>query len=242
MSSASENLRHSVREHLAKVQRGVLGLPDSPAIKLDAIKQARGLDKTVQVVSEPEEGYSRVRILKVIETLRKHGAAVTSIAVAAELGVPAQMLYQDRDLLDAIYSAAQSSNDYHDLALLQGADALIAKLLKDNKSLKRKNTKLSEDLEQASAEIKKTFADAFAQGAAMRYGEASVVDHQLHLEKWARGVLFLEQNESLDTDKIKKAYRRLLTIVHPDQSLRDTGSLMNSLQSAYRFLLERYQA
>ena len=107
MSSASENLRHSVREHLAKVQRGVLGLPDSPVIKLDAIKQARGLDKPVQIVTELEEGFSRNRILKVIETLRKHGAAVTSIAVAAELGLPAAMLYQDRDLLDAINAIAR---------------------------------------------------------------------------------------------------------------------------------------
>ncbi len=241
MSSASENLRHSVREHLAKVQRNVLGLPDSPAIKLDAIKQARSLDKPVREEPSIDEAYSKTRILRIIDTLKSHGAAVSTVAVAAELGLPAVMLYQDTELLDAIYSAAASSDDYHDLAILQGADALIAKLIRDNKSLKRKNTKLSSELNEAATEIKKTFADAFAQGAAMRYGEASVVDHQLHLEKWARGVLFLDQSEQLDLDKIKKSYRQLLTLVHPDQSSRDTGALMNSLQAAYRFLLERYQ-
>jgi|GEM_PF-2630215 len=242
MSSASDNLRHSVREHLAKVQRGVLGLPDSPAIKLDAIKQARSLDRIVKQEQSIDEGYSKTRILRVIDTLKSHGATVTAIAVAAELGVPALMLYQDTELLDAIYSAAASSDDYHDLAILQGADALLARLIRENKTLKRKNSKLSQELDEAAAEIKKTYSSAFAQGAAMRYGEASSADPQIYLDKWARGVLFLDQSETLDIDKIKKSYRRLLTLLHPDQSSRDTGPLMNSLQLAYRFLLERYAA
>ncbi len=241
MSSASENLRHSVREHLAKIQRGVLGVPDSPAIKLDAIKQARGLDKEVTVLADNSDGFSRARIKAVIETLRRHGAEVTAVAIGAELGLPRHMLYQDTDLLERIYEVAAASDDYHDLALLQGHDALLHKLLKENKSQKRKIIKLNTELETAVVEIKKTYADAFAKGAAMRYGEAVQVDTEAHLEKWARGVLFLNESEALNVEKIKKAYRLLLTIVHPDQSARDTGALMNSLQSAYRFLLERYE-
>ncbi len=241
MSSASENLRHSVREHLAKVQRGVLGVPDSPAIKLDAIKQARALDKEVAVVANDSDGFSKARIKAAIEVLRRHGAEITALSVGAELGLPKHMLYQDPDLLERIYEVAANSDDYHDLALLQAHDALLFKLLKENKSQKRKIVKLNTELETATCEIKKTYADAFAKGAAMRYGEAVQVDTEAHLEKWARGVLFLSEAETLSVDKIKKAYRLLLTIVHPDQSARDTGALMNSLQSAYRFLLERYE-
>ncbi len=261
MSSASENLRESVREHLTKVQREILGLPDSPAIKLDAIKQARGLDKKVRIVNAANdfqfqavtasklqeaprpvsENSLQANIKAALGTLKTHGAQITAVAVAAELGVASQALYEDRDLLQAIYQAALTSEDYHDLAVVSGADALVHKLLKELKSQKQKITRLQSELNQTQAEIKKTYADAFAKGAAIHYGEASS-GTELHLEKWARGILFLDQSEALDTEKIKKAYRRLLTIVHPDQSARDTGSLMTSLQSAYRYLLERYEA
>ncbi len=184
------------------------------------------------------ESLSRETVIAAIRTLRKHSVELSVVAVAAEMGIPSQLLYQDREVLELIYQAALSSDDYHDASLVQGADALIADLLRENKSLKRKSQKLQSELDKSPEQIHKTYAEAFAKGAAMRYGEAS--DSQSYLDKWARGVLFLDARESLSSDKIKKSYRLLLSILHPDQSSRDTASLMNTLQLAYKFLLERY--
>ena len=56
-------------------------------------------------------------------------------------------------------------------------------------------------------------------------------------EIWARGILGLELEGRIEEAELRKAYRLLVSVLHPDQSSKDTGSLMQNLKEAYNYLL-----
>lgn len=182
-----------------------------------------------------EELVDKAQVIRAIETLKARSEAVSPINVAFELGVPRNFIYNSVELLEIIFS---SSGD------LLGSDKVIDELLKDNKSLKRKIKKLERQIEEQKKLSLTSFNEGFAKGASMNFSEVKLVKEKSLVDEfilkqeelWARGVLMIDTKATLDLDTIKKAYRTLAAIVHPDSSSRDTNVQITNVNRAYEFL------
>lgn len=213
MNFASKSIKKNVKHQLNEVTK--------PLIKDSALDA---------------EIFSKAKVIRAIESLSQRESEISPLNVAMELGIPRTLLYQDQDILQKIYEATAEKDQ-----ALQGADALIQKLIKDLEKQERKIKRLKKDLEVAKKEQEQIYNDAFVKGASMSYSTSSGAEINSYMEKWARGVLFIDQDAELDEQQIKKSYRKLITVVHPDQSAQDTGPLVSSLNKAYKFLLELHK-
>ncbi len=182
-----------------------------------------------------EDLIDKAQVIRAIETLKARHETVSPINVAFELGVPRNFIYNNIELLEIIFL---SSGD------LLGPDQVIEQLLKENKSLKRKVKKLDKQIDEEKKLALTSFNEGFAKGASMNFSEVKLVKEKFLVDEfilkqeelWARGVLMIDTKETLDLDKIKKAYRTLAAIVHPDSSSRDTNVQITNVNRAYEFL------
>jgi hypothetical protein len=183
-----------------------------------------------------ELAIDRAEVLRAISALKADFKEVSPQAVALELGIPRSFIYQDLEILDLIFRNAKD---------LSGSDKLISELISKYKSLSRKHKSQSKELEKIKSEFLGAFNDGFAKGAAMNFSsvKSEIFANQGfdHLEQWARGVLHLELAESLNEAKIKKNYRFLLGILHPDRSGVNTTDGLANLKKAYDYLLDKYE-
>jgi hypothetical protein len=177
-------------------------------------------------------GVDRARILRSIESLKANNFEVNPSNIALDLGIPRAFIYADLDILETIYRNSDSA---------LGHDKVIQTLIAEIKSLKRKNAKLIKEHDLIKKETEKSFNDGFAKGAAMSFSKTSTtVSDSLKLDEkelWARGVLGLSLSKEITETDIRKAYRLLISVLHPDQSGKDTGSLLQNIKDAYDYLL-----
>ncbi len=175
----------------------------------------------------------KAKVLRAIEYLKAKGEEISPFAVAQYIGVPMYHIYTDLNVLDQIYKYGKKP---------AGADQAIEKLIMDLKLHQKKIKKLSKELELSKLQIEKSFAEGFSKGAAVNYSnkkpESSLKQTKKSLtETWARGVLFLDHEEKLSVEKIKKSYRSLVACLHPDQSGKDTDCFVRKLREANDILL-----
>lgn len=178
---------------------------------------------------------NKAEVIRAIETLKARAEEVTPVNLAFELGLPRAMVYSKLDILEVILSSAEN---------LQGADKVIEELLKENKSLKRKNKKLNKEIGEIQKNIETSYNDGFLKGASIKYDEAKEIKKTKSQESvtttdtelWARGVLMIEPDEKIDLERIKKAYRLLASIIHPDSSAKNTQEQITTLKRAYDLL------
>lgn len=141
------------------------------------------------------------------------------------LNVSRSEIYDDLDLLDLIY---------RNLDELSGHDKLITNLFEQLKRSKKEIFDLNKKLENIDTDLSKIYSDGFAKGASLKFRSAN---NAINIKEiWARGVLQLDMHEDLDEAKIKKAYRQLASILHPDSSGKDSAELMNRLTEALQIL------
>jgi len=189
-------------------------------------------DEIASPQSLEDLGVDRARILRSIESLKANSFEVNPSNIALDLGIPRSFIYADLDVLETIYRNSETA---------LGHDKVIQTLIKEIKSLKRKKTKLTKEHDSTKQELEKSFNDGFAKGAAMSFSKTpshSERESSSNKEIWARGILGLNLDGELDEAEIKKAYRLLISVLHPDQSGKDTGSLMQKLKEAYNYLLD----
>lgn len=189
-------------------------------------------DELASPQSLVELGVDRARILRSIESLKANNFEVNPSNIALDLGIPRAFIYADLDILETIYRNSDSA---------LGHDKVIQTLIAEIKSLKRKNTKLIKEHELTKKELEKSFNDGFAKGAAMSFSKTSQTPNDTikldEKELWARGVLGLSLSKEITEADIRKAYRLLISVLHPDQSGKDTGSLVQNIKEAYDYLL-----
>jgi len=189
-------------------------------------------DEIASPQSLVEMGVDRARILRSIESLKANNFEVNPSNIALDLGIPRAFIYADLDILETIYRNSDSA---------LGHDKVIQTLIAEIKSLKRKNAKLIKEHDLIKKETEKSFNDGFAKGAAMSFSKTSTtVSDSLKLDEkelWARGVLGLSLSKEITEPDIRKAYRLLISVLHPDQSGKDTGSLLQNIKDAYDYLL-----
>jgi hypothetical protein len=195
----------------------------------DAVKQNPSIEKL---------GVNKVSVVRAIEALKARGMEVNPLTVAEYLAIPKSFLYADLEILENIYKY------YSDPV---GPDAMIQNLITENKSYKRKNAKLSKLLEETKIDLEKSYSQGFAKGASINYNpseanlqnkESKILTQKKSRELWARGVLCLPLSEDLTQEQIKKAFRRLVSLVHPDKSGQDTEEIFHRLNEAVNILLE----
>lgn len=168
------------------------------------------------------------KVIRALESMNVAGITVNPQNLAFELGVPKALLYQDLEMLQYIYK-------YQDT--LVGVDKMISDLIDKLKFKNRHITRLKNQLTNLEKESENLFNDGFVQGAAINYQKSSPVSVN---ESWARGVLYIEADEPLSTMRIKSAYRALVTMLHPDQSARDSAAYLDTLKKAYDLLISIY--
>jgi len=174
-------------------------------------------------------GVDRARILRSIESLKANSFEVNPSNIALDLGIPRSFIYADLDVLETIYRNSENA---------LGHDKVIQTLIKEIKSLKRKNSKISKENDSTKLELEQSFNDGFAKGAAMSFSKTPTVSaKQDTKEIWARGILGLSLEAELDEQELRKAYRLLVSVLHPDQSGKDTGDLVRNLKEAYNYLV-----
>jgi hypothetical protein len=190
-------------------------------------------DEIASPQSLVELGIDRARILRSIESLKANSFEVNPSNIALDLGIPRAFIYADLDILEMIYRNSDSA---------LGHDKVIQTLIAEIKALKRKNEKLLKRQDQIKKDAEKSFNDGFAKGAAMSFSkaspgisEASKIDEK---ELWARGVLGLSLTKEITESDLRKSYRLLISVLHPDQSGKDTGSLLQNIKEAYDYFLE----
>lgn len=177
----------------------------------------------------------KAQIIRAIESLKAKAEVVDPINVAFELGLPKSFIYSNIDFLEIIYSSSEA---------FIGPDQVIDSLLKEKKSLKRKVKKLEENLQEFKKLAETSFNDGFAKGASMNFSASKESQEKIlseafilrQEELWARGVLMIESGTELDLDKLRKSYRLLASIVHPDSSAKDTNAQITNVNRAYDFL------
>ncbi len=174
-------------------------------------------------------GIDKSKLIRTIESLRVDRREITPSNVALNLGLPRSFIYSDPEALETIYKNTD---------LLSGHDKLISILIKDIKSRKKKIVKLKKELEQNTLDQEKVFNDGFAKGASMNFSRMDQEPVSKQKEAWARGVLYLDASQDLTEETIKKAYRRMMSLIHPDSSGKETENLVHSLSKAYEYLLK----
>lgn len=191
---------------------------------------------TIKMPSFEELGIDKAKVLRVIESLKVNGNEVHPGSIALELGIPRTFIYENWELLDLVYSNMDRSF---------GHDKLIMQLVKEKSKLEKKISKYEKQIEVKDLEAQKNYNLGFSQGASINYEknpEASFSDRDLSIEKeiWARSVLYIELDRELDLSAIKKAYRKMVSLIHPDVTHEDTSAMMNLLKNAYNHLLSKY--
>lgn len=190
-----------------------------------------------------EIGITKAQVMRTIEHLKAAGEELSPGTIAAQLGIPRAFLYSDMDLLEDIYRYCPRPI---------GPDKVIQDIMSALKSKERKIKKLEKlnrDLEEAA---EKNFTDGFAKGAAMNFRSSdsqtvsvSTKDPQKDFmsflkqerktrEAWAKGVLGLDISKDYDKDEVKKAYRKLVQLMHPDKS--GDNELFHFIGKAYEIL------
>ena len=175
---------------------------------------------------------SKALVMRAIERLKANDQAVTPESVGEILNVPKSFFYHKLELLDSIYRYGSQA---------AGPDAIIQELVSKLKSQQRKSERLQKKIVEAEIHVKKSYSDGFSEGAALSYKSgriSEVSDFEITEELWARGALFLDPEEILSEERVKSAYRKLIRIVHPDQS--GSADLVHVLNKAYELLLEKY--
>ena len=174
-----------------------------------------------------ELGVDKAKVIRAIESLKVHAIEINPVNIAMELGVPRSFIYADLELLQYIYRNAIN---------LVGQDKLLSDLITELKSHKRKIIRLSTQLEQLEKAKDSSFNDGFSKGASMNF--TKLTPSLTSQELWARGVLYIDSELKLNEQIIKKAYRNMVTLLHPDQTGKDTSALMNTLKEAYEYLMD----
>lgn len=191
-----------------------------------------------------DSGITKAELFRAIESLKAFGKSINPESVAEKLGVPRALIYSDFEVLQTIL---------HSDPDLYGQDALMKKLIE---KITEKNAQIDE-LRQMYTEAKsgkdKIFSDGFAQGAAVNFKHSieNIVPNskpidavtklkmeKLALEAWARGILHINSDEALSLDLIKKAYRKLAAVLHPDHNERDTKYLFLDINKAAKVLYQ----
>lgn len=185
-------------------------------------------DESIKFDELSDLGVDKSKLIRTIEQLRVDKREVNPSNVALTLGLPRSFIYADPDALETIY---RNSDD------LIGHDKLISILIKDIKLRKRKIEKLKKELDQSASEQERVFNDGFSKGASMSFSTKDTSPAAKQLEAWARGVLYLDASQDLTEEIIKKAYRKMVSMIHPDSSGKDTEDLVHSLTKAYEYLL-----
>ncbi len=173
-----------------------------------------------------ELGVDKAKIIRAVESLKVHSIEINPVNIALELGVPRSFVYADLELLQYIYRNATN---------LTGQDKLLSDLITELKSHKRKILRLNNQLEQLEKNKDSSFNDGFSKGASLNF--TKLTPSPVARDLWARGVLYIDSELSLNEQIIKKAYRNMVTLLHPDQTGKDTSSLLNTLKEAYEYLL-----
>lgn len=172
----------------------------------------------------------KAKIIRSIESMKVMGVELNPQNLAFELGIPKALLYQDLEILQYVYK-----NQTH----LTGVDKLVAELIDKIKFKNRHITRLKNQVSAFEKELETIFNDGFVQGAAVSYQNKSM-SPELAKELWARGVLYFSLETELNSANIKSAYRRLVTLFHPDQSAKDTAAYLDTLKKAYDLLISIY--
>ncbi|MDA0771795.1 MAG: J domain-containing protein [Cyanobacteria bacterium] len=177
-----------------------------------------------------EIGVDMPRIIRTVEAMNASSQELCPQNLAYQLGIPKALLYQDLEILEYIYKNQES---------LVGADKLIANLIQKIKFKNRHITRLKNQLQDHSKNSESSFNEGFVQGAAISY-QKKPSNTDLAKEVWARGTLYLSIDDELNAQTIKSAYRRLVTLFHPDQSAKDTADYLDTLKKAYDLLMSFY--
>jgi hypothetical protein len=173
-----------------------------------------------------ELGVDKAKVIRAIESLKVHEIEINPVNIALELGVPRSFIYADLELLQYIYRNATK---------LLGQDKLIHDLINELKSHKRKILRISTQLEQSEKAKDGSFNDGFSKGASLNFSKpASSIENT---ELWARGVLYIDSDLPLTETLIKRCYRALVTLLHPDQTGKDTSALLSTLRKAHDYLI-----
>jgi hypothetical protein len=181
-----------------------------------------------------EKKINKKELEQIFKKLEDSGILICPQSVAQELAIPKNLIYEKPELLDLIYKNAFQ---------VVGADALIQKLLRETKSLKTKLEKVENDLEEIKNSEEKKYSEAFLKGASINY-QSSLPEKQKQItlkkkkELWARGVLHFDIEVNLSEKLIKSAFRKMISIIHPDKSGKNTEAEIEKLQKAQKILLE----
>lgn len=181
-----------------------------------------------------ELGVDQAKILRVIETLKVNGKELHPGSIALELGIPRSYIYENLEFLQLIYSSMDDAF---------GHDKLIVELIHGKNKLERKIKKLEKKLAEMERGAENSFNEGFSKGASLNYDKVESEQRDLSLGKeiWARSVLHLDLSESLDQIMIKKAYRKIVSLIHPDITGEDTNEMMSTVKGAFDFLLSKYE-
>jgi hypothetical protein len=187
----------------------------------------------IKMPSFEELGIDKARILRIIESLKVNGNEVHPGSIALELGIPRTYIYENLDLLEIVYGSMERPF---------GHDKLIVELLQTKIKLERKIAKLEKNIDEQDKATKTSYNEGFSQGASINFEKRPNVQNDLSVEKeiWARSLLYLPFDQDLDMTILKKAYRKLVSLIHPDVTQEDTNEMMNSVKDAYNYLLSKY--
>lgn len=187
----------------------------------------------IKMPSFDELGIDKARILRIIESLKVNGHEVHPGSIALELGIPRTYIYENLELLEIVYGSMERPF---------GHDKLIVELLQTKIKLDRKIQKLEKKIDEQDKAAKKSYNEGFSQGASINFEKRAPAQNDLSLEKeiWARSLLYLPFDQDLDMSAIKKAYRKMVSLIHPDITQEDTNDMMNSAKDAYSFLMSKY--
>lgn len=196
------------------------------------LNQSKNISNIV-MPSFQDLGIDKAKILRIIETLKVNGQEIHPGSIALELGIPRTFIYENLDILEIIYSNMERPF---------GHDKLIQELLLNKNKFERKIKKLEKLLGEKEREARKNFNEGFSQGASLNFEKRPDINLDLSIEKeiWARSSLYIGLDQKLDFAVIKKAYRKMVSLIHPDLTKEDTNEMMNSLNSAYNYLLSQY--
>jgi hypothetical protein len=197
-------------------------------VALNQYNKKNLFDELAGPTSLTELGVDKAKVIRAIESLKVHLTEINPTNIALELGVPRSFIYADLELLEYIYRNASHLN---------GQDKLINDLIRDLKSHKRKITRLNTQLEQSEKAKDGSFNDGFSKGASLNFSKPAPSIENTEL--WARGVLYIDSDVPLTEALIKRCYRALVTLLHPDQTGKDTSDLLNTLRKAHDYLIDR---
>jgi hypothetical protein len=192
----------------------------------------------VKMPSFDELGIDKAKILRVIEKLKVNGNEVHPGSIALELGIPRTYIYENLELLEIVYASMERPF---------GHDKLILDLINTKNKLERKVKKLEKYVSEKEREAKSSFNDGFSQGASMNFEKApsqvrvqEVDNLSAEKEIWARSLLYIPFDQELDLVTIKRSYRKLVGLIHPDITQEDTNEMFAMVKEAYNYLLSKY--